>query len=245
MAETAGSGGGTRLPSTFGEKLSFAAPVLVATLALGVLIAFVMVWVVGGQIRDDLENAKKKLDDDNKVLRDRMVAAEAVNKDLQAKATDLEKKNSALEKDRDALKADLGVAVKVLEGQKVVLEKVAGDFGKFVEGQKELDITQNKSLTEHDRKIMYIEDKLKRLDVVEKDVLGLQTDTGNLKNEHKVLKADLTKVREKGDITEKDLTELTDRARIFQLRVLAARAKEAAEAARKGDLKDLLNRLSP
>ena len=89
----------------------------------------------------------------------------------------------------------------------------------------------------------YIDDKLKKLDDIALEVADLKVNSGELKKEYLVLKSDLSSVRSKTDVTEKDLADLGERARMFQLRVLAARAREAADAARKTDLKGLLSRL--
>ena len=58
------------------------------------------------------------------------------------------------------------------------------------------------------------------------------------------LRTDVNQTMERGNVTEKELNALSDRSKIFQLRVLTARAKEAEQAAREGDLQKLLVKLN-
>jgi chromosome segregation ATPase len=104
-------------------------------------------------------------------------------------------------------------------------------------------IKANKEINDVDRRVGYIEKKINEIDKIQKEVDGLKGDTALLKGEYKVLHADLEKTKVKTEITDKDLTELSERARQFQMRVLAARAQQAATAARETDLKNLLERL--
>ena len=182
MSENAGSSGGSRLPVTFGEKLSFGAPIL----AVSVLVAFVLVTLVCGYMNAKFEANQTKLEAQNKEL------AENLNQTKKY----LDKKRE-LVNEKNEPQQNLDEVVKKLVALQRGLEVLASDFGKFVEGQKEMDVLQNKSLADHDRKIAYLEDKLKRLDAMEAAVNVLKTETGNLKVECKVLKGDLTTVREK------------------------------------------------
>lgn len=65
-----------------------------------------------------------------------------------------------------------------------------------------------------------------------------------LKGEYITLRNDVNTTMERGNVTEKELNALSDRSKIFQLRVLTARAKEAEQAAREGDLQKLLVKLN-
>jgi len=242
MSDAGGAGG--RLPQTFGEKLSFAAPVLAATLAVAVLISFVLVWVVSGQIKTELKQAKDELTAKNDALSKDLSEEKKKTADLQKKADDLTKSNEELGKKNDALKADLLKAAGELDKQGKSIADVSKNLTEFIQGQKELDSTQNQDLAKHDQKIMYIEKRLEILKTLESDVNNLKDATGELKKEYVVLKGDLGQVRTKAEITDKDLTDLTERSRVFQLKVLAARAKEAAESARSGDIKSLIERLN-
>jgi len=242
MADAATPGGG-RLPTTFGEKLSFAAPVLLATLVVSVLIAFVLVWVISGQLRTDFEKKTKDIEAEATATKKELSDEKKKTSDLQKKADELVAANTKLESQSKELKEGLATTVKTLVQQGDSLTQVNKDLKTFIDGQKELDATQNQDLAKHDQKIKYIEEKLKKLDALETDVKGLKDVTGELKKEYVALKSDLGTVKAKGEITAQELDTLTERSRIFQLRVLQARAREAAEAARTGDLKNLLQRL--
>jgi len=242
MADSGNSGGG-RLPSTFGEKLSFAAPVLLTTLVVSVLIAFVLVWVISGRLREDFEKKTNAIETEANATKKELSEAKKETSELKAKAEKLEAANAKLETQSKDLKDGLATTVKTLVQQGDNLTQVSKDIKTFIDGQKELDATQNQDLAKHDQKIKYIEEKLKKLDALEADVKGLRDVTGELKKEYIALKGDLGAVKAKGEITAEELDTLTERSRIFQLRVLQARAREAADAARSGDLKTLLQRL--
>ena len=85
-----------------------------------------------------------------------------------------------------------------------------------------------------------MEERLKKLAGIENDVLSLKSDTAGLKDEYKKLTGDLNAMKTQANVTEKDLADLGERAKQFQMRVLLARAREASEAARYGDIKSLL-----
>ncbi|MBE7465780.1 MAG: hypothetical protein HS116_20085 [Planctomycetes bacterium] len=248
MSESVGSGGGAgagpSMPRTFGEKLSYFASLVALNLALTSLICFVLVWIVSGNLSDKLEEANEKAKTNETEWRQRLSDAEKVNTD-QNKANDELKQNVVtLTSEKEAIKGSL---TQLSEQQAKVQEstaKVANELEAMVNDQKKVDTNQNENIESVTRRMNYVEDKLKKLDVMEGDVMALKTDTGNLKGEYLVLKKDLTAVREKGDLTEGELKDLTERSRLFQLRVLQARAREAAEAARQGDIKKLLARLN-
>ncbi|MCW8131010.1 MAG: hypothetical protein KIS92_11730 [Planctomycetota bacterium] len=232
------------MPQTFGEKLSFAAPVLLATLAVSVLIAFVLVWVVSGQIRTELKSTKDELTAKNDALAKDLSEEKKKTVDLQKKADDLAKANTDLAAKNETLTGDLNKAAIKLDTQGKALDKVSSTLSDFIKGQEELDSRQNTDLAKHDSKIQYIEKRLEVLKTLESDVNSLKDATGELKKDYVVLKKDLGDVSKKAEITDKDLTDLTERSRIFQLRVLAARAKEAADAARNNDIKSLVQKLN-
>ncbi|MBI3832294.1 MAG: hypothetical protein HY291_22415 [Planctomycetes bacterium] len=241
----AGGSAGARLPQTFGEKLSFAAPVLLATLAVAVLISFVLVWVVSGQLRTELKKVETDLTTKNDALNKELTEEKKKTADLQKKADELTAANVDLNKKNEDLKNNLGKAVTELDKTSKSLAKIVTDLGDFTyEGQKQVDATQNQGLAQHEQKIKYIEGRLEILKTLEADVNTLKGDTSELKKEYVVLKGDLGKVRDKAEITDKDLSDLTERSRIFQLKVLSARAKEAAEQARSNDIKSLVQRLN-
>ena len=232
--------GGPRLPQTFGEKISFSLPVIVVALILSIGISYAILAFINGNTRTELST---KLDEQEKKFTKDVGEVRKANDDLQKDLVALTAKTKTLEEEKTKMFAELN---KMDDNYKAF----RGDYSKFVDTQKDLDKGQNQdiqttsaNLKKVEDKVHYIDEKLKKLDEVAQDVLLLKTDTAGLKEEYKVLKGDLTAVRSKADVTEKDLADLSERARMFQLRVLAARAREAAEAARKTDLKNLLTRL--
>jgi len=236
----ADSNGGAKVPQTFGEKLSFSLPVILVTLVLAVGIAFAIVTIMDGKTRQALTDQI----DEEKSLRTKEVGElKKTNADLQTEVTKVSKSNDDLGKANGKLKDELG---KVGES----LSKVANENQKYVESQVQVDKVQNQDISSNkddinkvDRRVTYIEEKIKKIDEIAKDVEGLKGDTATLKQEYTVLRGDLDTTKKKADITDKDLTDLSERARMFQMRVLAARAREAADAARSTDLKNLLDRL--
>jgi chromosome segregation ATPase len=239
MADSAAPGG-AKLPSTFGEKLSFSLPVILVTLILAVGIAFAITMIIDGKTFDKLT---AQIEEEKQQRNKKVSDLERANTDLQNTVTAVKTANEDLAKKNKALGDELG---KVGE----TLSTVSTVYKKFVEGQVQLDQTQTKDIASTkedvnkvDRRVTYIEEKIKKLDEIAKDVDSLKGDTKELKAEYTVLRGDLDTTKKKADITDKDLTELSERARLFQLRVLAARAREAADAARATDLKNLLDRL--
>lgn len=243
MTDTpAASNGG--VPQTFGQKIVFGIPAIIVALVLAVGISGGILYAVNSgtkedlvkQFKGDLAESERKsgeiikvLQDDNKALQKDIATLAKATKDLE-----VAKQAAAIELE----KVDKGVT------------KIVEEFKAFKGGQITLDENQNKDLAKHekninnlDTKIHYIEDKMKKIDELATEVNGLKSDTNVLQAEAKALRADMTKVTKQADITEKDLADLNERARLFQLRVLAARAREAADAARQLDLKNLLNRL--
>lgn len=240
MSDPVSTGPVQKVPQTLGEKLSFSIPAIVVALVLALGIGYAITAMVDGETRKffatEMSNQKtlfdKKISETEKTLQD-----------TQKELTDVSNKAKKLEDEKQKLATELTRV-------STEFSKVAGDFSKFVEGQKDLDKSQTQDLGKHEAninsletRVKYIDEKLKKLDELAKDVGDLKVDTAGLKDEYKVLKTDLTAVRTKADVTEKDLADLGERARMFQLRVLAARAREAADAARQVDLKNLLNRL--
>jgi uncharacterized protein YlxW (UPF0749 family) len=239
MAETVGTGGTPRVPQTVGEKLAFSFPAILLTLVLAVGIGYVIVAVIDGQTREMVDKVNQRADALDKGLGD-------VKKDtqsLQASVKTLGEKTAKLESEKEQL-------AKKLDEVSGAFVKHAGDFAKYVDTQANLDTIQNKDISTTSKnlnavetRVKYIDEKLKILDALAADVDSLKKETGTLKADGIVLRNDLTAVRNKADITDKDVTELSERTKLFQLRVLAARAREAADAARATDIKLLLQRL--
>jgi uncharacterized membrane-anchored protein YhcB (DUF1043 family) len=236
--------GGQKVPQTFGEKLTFALPVIIVTLVLSLGLGYVIVALVSKSL-DKRLNAELSTTRDT--LKNEIGEVKKANEVLDSEVTTLKKDNEQLKQDKVALEQKLSLEVNKV---KLTSSELKLDLDKFRKGQEKLDEDQNKDLTETkgtvaaiDRKVIYLENEMKKLNQIEKDVNDLKTDSGTLKEEHKKLKADITAVGQKADVTEKDLQDLGERAKAFQLRVLHARAREAVDAARAGDLRSLLERL--
>lgn len=243
MAEEAAAASGG-VPQTFGQKIVFGIPAILVALVLAVGISF---GILSATVNGAKEELTKKFQGD---------LAEAERKSGE-KFKEVEAANAKLTKDVGTLTE---VTKQLEEARKVAADnldkfsksviKITEELGSFKSGQEQVDSTQNKDITstkkdlsELDRKVVYIDGKLKKLDELATEVNGLKGDTKELQGQYTTLRADMTKVSKQADITEKDLSDLSERARLFQLRVLAARAREAADAARQLDLKSLLNRL--
>jgi predicted nuclease with TOPRIM domain len=239
MAEAVVGGGSSKMPQSFGEKLAFSVPVIIVTFLLSVAVAVGVTIYVDGKTRDELNSKIGEVDKKVNNLKDDLTATKG-------KLAAAEDKIAALQKDTSKLAEE----TKTLKGEQEKTDLAMGEFRvKFVK-QEEVNsevkgtaMEHSKNLAEHASKIKYIEDKLVKLDAIANDVESLKGDTAGLKQEYAVLKGDLNAVRNKADVTEKDLIELGDRARQFQMRVLLARAREASEAARSSDMQTLLRRL--
>lgn len=234
------AGGGSKLPQTFGEKISFSLPVIVVALILSIGISYAILAIINGNTRTELS---EKLKEQEVAFTKKVDEVRKANDDLQKEVVALNTKAKQLDEERTKQAESITKMDTDYKGFR-------SEYSKFVDTQKDLDKGQNQdiqttstNLKKVEDKVHYIDEKLKKLDEVAQDVLLLKTDTAGLKEEYKVLKGDLTAVRSKADVTEKDLADLSERARMFQLRVLQARAREAADAARQTDLKNLLTRL--
>lgn len=232
-----------KVPQTFGEKLVFGIPAIVVALVLSVGIAYAIVASIDGETRKQLEAAKTELTDKTNKLAEQAKKLEELQVAADSKIKSLEEKSVRLAEAAETIKKELGSVAKSTE-------TIALNLTDFKKGQETLDSRQNSDIATTNEKVgkveqrvQYIEEKIKKIDELSSDVAGLKVDTADLKSEGKKLRSDLEAVRTKADVTEKDLADLGERTRLFQLRVLAARAREAADAARQLDLKNLLNRL--
>jgi septal ring factor EnvC (AmiA/AmiB activator) len=243
MAE-GGSPVGGSLPATFGAKLSYMLGPLVLTLLLAVGISFAILWVVKGKIDERIEAEKQEAVKREKVIADNLEATNKVLKGEQEKVVALTQRTKDLETEKEALKTALNDAVKEIATVSKSVDATNKLLTAFKDDQKTKDSTQDNSIAQNSRDIEYIKKDLKRIDALEVDVKSLKVDSFNLKTEYVSLRTDLNEVVKRGTVTETELNSLSERSRVFQLRVLAARAKEAADAAREGDLKKLLARLT-
>jgi septal ring factor EnvC (AmiA/AmiB activator) len=243
MAE-GGSPVGGSLPATFGAKLSYMLGPLVLTLLLAVGISFAILWVVKGKIDERIDLERKEAVDREKKISDSLAETNKVLKGEQEKLVALQEKTKTLETEKEALKTALNDAVKEIQTVSKNVDATNKLLTAFKDDQKTTDQAQSKAIGENTRDIEYIKKDLKRIDALEVDVKSLKIDSFNLKTEYVSLRTDLNEVVKRGTVTETELNSLSERSRVFQLRVLAARAKEAADAAREGDLKKLLQRLT-
>jgi septal ring factor EnvC (AmiA/AmiB activator) len=243
MAE-GGSPVGGSLPATFGAKLSYMLGPLLLTLVLAIGISFAILAVVKGKIEERIDAEKADSIKREKVIADDLGTTKKTLEGEQKKVVELQDKTTKLDKEKEELKVALGKAVDEIGTVGKRVEDTNKLLATFKDDQKSKDTVQDTSIAQNSRDIEYIKKDLKRLDIIEKDVGELKTDSGNLKVEYVNLRNDLNEVVKRGTVTEKEVNNLSERSRVFQLRVLAARAKEAADAAREGDLKKLLARLT-
>ena len=238
MAESTGG-----LPSSFGEKVSFGIPILLVGVIVSVAISFLILWLVKGDLEEQIKktNAALATETSDRTKNDGE-HVERFTKD-EKKADEIDTRVVTLNKEKEEIAANLKETSGNLKKAQEALTGIGKKLDETIEEQRNKDTKQDANISDNTTRIKYIEDKIKKLDDIEKDVTFLKNNAV-LKEEFAVLKGDLEKVRSKGEVTAQELDVLTERARIFQLRVLAARAKEAAEAARQGDVKTLLSRLS-
>jgi chromosome segregation ATPase len=230
-----------KVPQTFGEKLVFGIPAIIISLVLAVGIAFAIVSYFDNQMREEVKKVKADLEEKNNKLVELLKEEQTKTAALQTQVKSLDDKSAKLAESQQGLAKELTAVASSTE-------KIALNLTEYKEGQKQLDSLQTKDIagtvTKVDdlgKRVHYIEDKIKKIDDLAKDVAGLKVDTEDLRGQSKTLRTDLESAKKRQDVTEADLNDLGDRTRQFQLRVLAARAREAADAARKMDLKNLLN----
>lgn len=230
---------------TLGQKFMWSLPATGIAI-IAVLVASFVLYNFNKETRTDFNAALKKgLEDQEKKTAQVLQTSETKNKELADQLTKINDRAGALEKDRENLSKSLDKFSVSMD------EFVTKEFTTFKKGQEQVDKTQHQDISklekgvgDLDRRIVYVEDKLKKLDDIGQEVLGLRQDTGNLKKDYVALREDVVAVGKKADVTKQELADLDERARLFQLRVLAARAREAADAARSMDLRELMKRLS-
>lgn len=193
--------------------------------------------VLAQQFKDGLEKETsaraeevKKADDTKKVLQDEL-------KKLTEKNKELSTENSGMRTEFKSIETELG---KYIKSQETVDSNQNKDINTVSKDISNVSVNVNKLET----KVKYIDEKLQKLDKIEASVADLRKDTGELKEAHTRLKGDIDTVRKKGEVTDVELADLSEKARLFQLRVLQARAREAADAARQMDLRKLMDRLN-
>lgn len=233
------------MPKSFGAKLSYMLGPLVLFLLLGVGISFVIAWVFNGQFQTKLEKQAKDSEKVQKALRNDL---ETANKQIETEKANVVKLNNELgelKKEKEDLAKDLQSAVGSLQVVSGTLQKTSTALDEFKETNKEKDQTQDNSIAENTREIAYLKKDLdNRFEKITTEMGQMKHVDVLLKGEYVALRNDLNTTMQRGNVTEAELNKLSERSKIFQLRVLTARAKEAEEAAREGDLKKLLTKLS-
>jgi chromosome segregation ATPase len=238
MADVVSGGGGARLPQSFGEKLAFSFPAILVTFVLSVAVAVVVLVIVVNSAKTELT---EQMDAKNKALKEAFETAQsALKKDLEGKVAVVQQKAEELDNNLQKTKLDVAEAKLRIDKHETSLAAHEASIAKATETTTKHETV----LAKHEEKLHYIDEKLAKLDEIKKDVDSLKSDTAGLQKEYQVLSGDLNAVRTKADVTEKDLADLGERARQFQVRVLLARAREASEAARNSDVKSLLQRLA-
>ena len=176
MAETTG-GSADASPNTrptLGEKLNFSLPAIAVALVLSIGISYAILSIVNGNTRQDLMTA---LQDKEKQLNIKIGELNKKNEDLDKEIAGLTDKTKKLDEEK----------AKLTEVVKKQNDEYAGfrtDYAKFVEAQKNVDKAQNEDLATNstnikkvEDRVHYIDEKLKKLDEVAADVMGLKTDT--------------------------------------------------------------------
>lgn len=232
------------VPRSFGAKLWYMLWPLLITLVLAVGISLLVLWRWAIKLDERLVKEHDERVKVEKVIKDDLEADKQELVKTKEVIAGQGKQITALEEDKKRLAEDLARARESLASVSDLLKTTGDELKKFKVDQQEVDQKQRADIADNSRRITYVEREIKRLDTIEKDIVMLKDDTGTLKKDYTDLRRDLIEVRDRGAVTEVELNRLSERSRVFQLRVLAARAREAADAAREGDLKKLLARLS-
>ncbi len=228
------------------DRLSIRAllPAVIVAVAASTVLSAAMFWVLSSSIKEDLKEQQASLKREKREIRGKLAQAESTTSKLLDNSKSIRKELTALKEEKLILQAALTETTERLGRAHEGLVKVTNQISGLTEDQGKVDAGQNAEITKVSNRVTYIERRVKSLEALEVDVMSLKNDTGNLKGQYVTLKQDLEAVREKGDVTHQELETLGERSRLFQLRVLKARAQEAAEAARKVDIKKLLARLA-
>jgi chromosome segregation ATPase len=237
------SGGG--MPKTFGAKTSFMLGPLVLFLIVGVGISFAILWVMAGNLQEKLEKEEKraqaaevKLIGDLKKANDDLAAE-------QKKVVELTDDHKKLRKEKDELADGLKSTISSLEVVSTTLQDTSKTLTKLKEDNEKTDAAQGTAIAENTAEITYLKEKVTNEFKKITAEIGLMKHVDKvLQGEYVALRTDVNQTMDRGNVTEKELNALSDRSKIFQLRVLVARAKEAEQAAREGDLQKLLVKLN-
>jgi chromosome segregation ATPase len=218
--------------------------------ALAAIVALILAVKAQGRAEDGvraLEMLKGDQRQGERSVVSRIALIEEERTKLEKAIVELGTKQEAVRKDK-ADKAELAVMLEEQAKQMTTVTEMMAS--KVAEKQKEIDSEQNKdiavtkeALGAVTQRLTYVERRMQVLDAMETDLKSLKGDTSALHGDLKNLRGEVLAVRDKGAATERELVDLDERTHLFQLRILTARAREAANAARKGDLNSLLDKL--
>jgi chromosome segregation ATPase len=218
---------------------------LVLFLIVGVGISFAILWVMAGNLQEKLEiEAKRAKDVETKLTGDLKKA----NDDLaaeQEKVKDLTEKHDKLRKEKDELADGLKSAIASLDVVSSSLQSTSKTLTELKETNEKTDAAQGTAIAENTQQIAYLKKEVNdRFEKITAEIGQMKHVDQVLQGEYVTLRNDVNQTMDRGNVTEKELNSLSERSKIFQLRVLTARAKEAEQAAREGDLKQLLVKLN-
>jgi chromosome segregation ATPase len=196
--------------------------------------------------------------------RDEFATQAKVNYQLQKKETD-----DALDKQKNAMMQEIATVTernKKLEAANETLAKnltdLSGVVRNFVEQEYKASKSQieekvasargeivktNENVHNVEVSVKYLTDSVngmkEKLNGLDGQIGGLKTSSEELRKEQAALQAEIKSVEGKSGITDTDLKNLTDRTRLFELKVMTERAKQAADAARNNDYQSLFDKL--
>jgi chromosome segregation ATPase len=175
-------------------------------------------------LQEKLDAEQKLANEAQRKLTADINAANAVLAEEHKKIESLAKEQEELTAEKEKLAKDLDVAIAELE---VVPSSLKEDNEKTEAAQGTVNAANmqdiaclKKDIKERFEKITIEIGQIKNVDQL-------------LKGEYIALRNDVNQAMEPGNITEAELNKLSDRSKIFQLRVITTRAKEAEQFARK------------
>jgi chromosome segregation ATPase len=173
-------------------------------------------------------------------------------------------KQEAVLKQELALMGEENAKLKAANGElKGVVTDVSKRFAAFIDKQyhdekQKLDndvsmlttglTSTNEHVAKTERDVKYMQDNLatitERLKGVDSSIASLTSIGADLKSEQAALLKDLATVKSQGGDTSVALQKLNDRSRLFELKVMAERAKQAAVAAESGNYAEVFKNLN-
>lgn len=244
MADDVTPSGGA-MPRTFGAKTSFMLGPLVLFLILGVGISFAILWVMAGNLQEKLEAEQKRAKEAETKLTADLNTANTKLAEEQKKVEVLTDDHKKLRGEKEELAKGLKDTISSLEVVSSSLQTTSKELAKLREDNEKTDSAQGTAIAANTQEIAYLKKTVnEQFEKITADIGQLRHVDQLFKAEYVALRTDVNQTMERGNVTEKELNALSDRSKIFQLRVLTARAKEAEQAAREGDLQKLLVKLN-